>query len=78
MLLTFILGTLFGAILQYAHVNRYDVISGLAVRKDLTVAKMLSLSVGIGVILVNFEIALGLASYHIKTISPLVGFFGLS
>ncbi len=66
MLLTFIFGSLFGAILQYAHVNRYDVISGLAIREDLTVAKMLSLSVGIGIILVNFEIASGLASYHIK------------
>ncbi|MFB6319913.1 YeeE/YedE thiosulfate transporter family protein [Saccharicrinis sp. FJH54] len=65
-LLILTLGILFGAVLQYARLNRYNTISGLAVLSDLTVAKALALAVGIGVILLNIEIALGLATYHVK------------
>ena len=64
--LTLILGFIFGAILQYANLNKYNVISGLAVWEDLTVAKALAIAIGIGAILLNIEIALGLASYHVK------------
>ncbi len=61
-----ILGFLFGAIIQYARLNKFDVISGLALLEDLTVAKAIAMAIGVGVILINVEIALGLASYHIK------------
>jgi len=61
-----ILGFIFGAILQYANLNKYNVISGLAVLEDLTVAKALAIAIGVGAILLNIEIALGLASYHVK------------
>jgi len=66
MVLTLILGFIFGAIIQYANLNKYNVISGLAIREDFTVAKALAIAIGIGAIIVNIEIALGLASYHIK------------
>lgn len=65
-MLIFVFGFLFGATLQYARVNKYDVISGLAIRKDFTVAKVMALAIGIGMILINVEIAKGLASYHVK------------
>jgi uncharacterized membrane protein YedE/YeeE len=61
-----ILGFTFGAILQYADLNKYNVISGLAIRENFTVAKALALAIGIGSVLLNIEIALGFASYHVK------------
>ena len=61
-----ILGFLFGAILQYARLNRFNVIMGLSVREDFTVPKAIAFAVGIGAILLNIEIALGFASYHVK------------
>ena len=61
-----LLGFLFGAILQYADLNKYNVISGLAIGENFTVAKALALAIGIGAILLNIEIALGGASYHVK------------
>ena len=61
-----ILGFLFGAILQYANLNKFNVISGLALRENFAVPKAIALSIGIGVILLSIEISLGMASYHIK------------
>ena len=61
-----ILGFLFGAILQYASLNKYNVISGLALRENFSVAKAIALAIGLGAILLNIEIAMGLASYHVK------------
>lgn len=66
MLLVFILGFLFGAVLQYSRLNRYNTISGMAMLKDLTMAKAIAVAIGVGIIIVNIEIGLGFASYHIK------------
>jgi uncharacterized membrane protein YedE/YeeE len=63
-----LLGFVFGAILQYARLNKYNVISGMAMLKDLTVAKAIAVAIGIGAILFAVEVGLGLASYHIKPI----------
>ncbi len=60
------LGFLFGALLVFAGLNRFDVISGNAVLKDLTVAKTILMVIGLGALLLNVEIAFGLASYHVK------------
>ncbi len=65
-LLILFFGILFGAILQYAKLNRYNVISGLAMRNNFAVAKAIAVTIGVGAILLNSEIALGLASYHVK------------
>ena len=61
-----IFGFLFGAILRYAKLNRYNSISGLAMLNDFTVAKSIATAIGMGIILINVEIGLGLASYHVK------------
>ena len=69
MITIIIFGFLFGLIMQYASLNRYDVISGMATLENLAVAKTIALVLGVGLLLLNFEISLGWASYHVK---PLV------
>lgn len=64
--LILILGFLFGMVLKYARLNKYNTISGLAVLDNLTVAKAIAVTIGIGAILLNIEISLGLAVYHPK------------
>jgi len=59
-------GFLFGAILQYAQLNRYNTISGMAMLTDLKVAKAIAIAVGSGAILLSIEIGLGFASFHAK------------
>jgi uncharacterized membrane protein YedE/YeeE len=61
-----ILGFLFGAALKYANLNKYNVISGLALRENFAVPKAIAIAIGIGAILLNVEIAFGFASYHVK------------
>jgi uncharacterized membrane protein YedE/YeeE len=65
-LVTLILGFLFGAILQSARLNKYNTISGMARLENFTVAKAILVAVGLGAILLNIEINLGYASYHVK------------
>ena len=62
----FFLGFLFGAILQYAKLNRFDTISGLAILKNFAVIKAILVAIGVGAILISIEIGLGFASYHTK------------
>jgi uncharacterized protein len=63
-----IIGFVFGAILQYASLNRFNVISGMATLEDFTIAKALALAIGLGAILISIEVTLGLGSFHIKPI----------
>ncbi|MEZ5104038.1 MAG: YeeE/YedE thiosulfate transporter family protein [Draconibacterium sp.] len=65
-LLILLLGFLFGATLQYASLNKYNTISGMATLENLAVAKAIAMAIGVGIILLNIEIGLGLASYHVK------------
>jgi len=62
------LGFLFGSALQYAKLNRYNVISGMATLENFAVAKAIATAIGIGVIIIAIEIGLGFASWHIKPI----------
>lgn len=64
------LGFLFGAILQYAHLNKFNVISGLALGENYAVAKAILIAIGVGAILLNIEIVAGFASYHVKAFLP--------
>ncbi len=64
--LIFILGGLFGLLIQYANLNKFNVISGQAQLKDNTVVKALLLAIGLGALLLSVIIGLDLASYHIK------------
>jgi len=59
-------GFLFGAILQSARLNRFNTISGMATLENYKVAKAIALAIGVGAILLNTEIVLGFASYHVK------------
>ncbi len=61
-----IFGFLFGALLNYARLNRYNVISGMATLENLTVAKAIAVAIGVGAIILNLEISMGLASFHVK------------
>src|SRR5664279_486472 len=61
-----ILGFLFGAILQYAKLNRYNVISGMATLENFAVAKAIAVAIGVGAVIIAIEIGLGFATYHIK------------
>ena len=65
-ILIFVFGILFGGILQYAKLNKFNTISGLALRKNFAVPKAILMAIGIGAILLNLEIEFGLANYHIK------------
>ena len=64
--LILILGFLFGATLQYAKLNRYNVISGMATLENFAVAKAIAVAIGMGAIIIAVEIGLGLATWHIK------------
>jgi len=64
--LTLAFGFLFGAILQSAKLNKYNTISGMARLEDFTVAKAISVAIGVGAILLGIEIGLGFASFHVK------------
>lgn len=64
--LIILLGFLFGLFLQYAKVNTYNVISGMAVLKDFTVAKTIAAAIGIGAIGLSIAVGLGYADFHIK------------
>lgn len=61
-----VLGFLFGSILQYANLNRYNVISGMATLENFAVAKAIAVAIGVGVVIIAVEIGFGFASYHIK------------
>lgn len=65
-LITISFGFLFGVALQYANLNKFNTITGMAILEDFTVAKTMAAAIGIGAILISIEVGLGFASYHIK------------
>ena len=68
-LLVFIIGILFGSILQYTRVHKFEKIAGFSMLKDTVVPKMLFLAIGLTSIGLYFMIESGYASYHIKPIT---------
>jgi len=66
--LVFLIGVIFGGIIQYTRVNKFEKIAGFAILKDTIVPKMLFLAVGLTSIGLYFMIKLGVAHYHIKPI----------
>lgn len=67
-LLVFIIGIIFGSILQYTKVHKFEKIAGFAMLKDTVIPKMLFLAIGLASIGLFFMIQLGWASYHVKPI----------
>ncbi len=68
-LLVFIIGMLFGSIIQYTKVHKFEKIAGFSMLKDTVVPKMLFLAIGIASIGLYFMIEAGWASYHVKPIT---------
>ena len=66
MLFIIFLGFLFAAIMVYASLNKFDVISGAATLTDFTVPKVMLIAIGLGMFILALTIDLGLADYHIK------------
>jgi len=66
--LVFLIGVIFGGIIQYTRVDKFEKIAGFAMLKDTIVPKMLFLAVGIASIGLYFMIEAGWAHYHIKPI----------
>jgi len=66
--LVFLIGVIFGGIIQYTRVDKFEKIAGFAMLKDTIVPKMLFLTVGLTSIGLYFMIEAGGAHYHIKPI----------
>lgn len=66
--LVFLIGIIFGGIIQYTRVDKFEKIAGFAMLKDTIVPKMLFLAVGLTSIGLYFMIEAGGAHYHVKPI----------
>ena len=66
--LVFVIGIIFGGIIQYSRVDKFEKIAGFAMMKDTIVPKMLFFAIGLTSILLYVEIKMGWASYHVKPI----------
>jgi len=66
--LVFLIGVIFGGIIQYTRVDKFEKIAGFAMLKDTIVPKMLFLAVGLTSIALYFLIDSGGANYHVKPI----------
>jgi uncharacterized membrane protein YedE/YeeE len=64
--LVFLIGVIFGGIVQYARVDKFEKIAGFAMLKDTIVPKMLFLAVGISSIAIYYMVDAGVAHQHIK------------
>jgi len=64
--LVFLIGIIFGGIVQYTRVDKFEKIAGFAMLKDTIVPKMLFLAVGLTSIGLYFMIKAGWAHYHVK------------
>ena len=64
-----LIGFLFGVIIQYARIDKFEKIAGFAMLEDTTVPKMLFLSIGLASIGLYMMDYLGDASWHIKPLT---------
>jgi len=67
-LMVFFIGIVFGAIIQYSRVDKFEKIAGFAMAKDTIIPKMLFFAIGLTSIILYIEIKMGYASYHVKPI----------
>ncbi len=66
--LVFVIGIIFGAIIQYSRADKFEKIAGFAMGKDTIIPKMLFFAIGLTSILLYVEIKMGYASYHVKPV----------
>lgn len=62
--------------MQYANLNRFNTISGMATLEDYTMAKTMGFAIGLGAIIIAIDVGLGLAEYHVKPLVPLANISG--
>lgn len=62
------IGFIFGAVIQWARVDKFEKIAGFAMLEDMTVPKMLFFAIGLASIGLYFMIEAGYAHYHVKPI----------
>ena len=67
--LVFLIGVMFGGIIQYTRVDKFEKIAGFAMLKDTIVPKMLFLTVGLTSIALYFLMDAGMAHAHIKPLN---------
>ena len=68
LVLVFLIGIIFGGIIQYTRVDKFEKIAGFSMLKDTIIPKMLFLTVGLTSIGLYFMIDAGTANYHVKPI----------
>jgi len=68
LVLVFLIGIIFGGIIQYTRVDKFEKIAGFSMLKDTIIPKMLFLTVGLTSIGLYFMIDAGGAHYHVKPI----------
>jgi len=64
----FLIGIVFGVIIQYSRVDKFEKIAGFAMLRDTVVPKLLFLAIGLASIGLYFMVQAGYASYHPKPI----------
>jgi len=67
-LLVFLIGLVFGVLIQYSRVDKFEKIAGFAMLRDTVVPKMLFLAIGLASIGLYFMVEAGYATYHPKPI----------
>ena len=67
-LLVFSIGMIFGLIIQYTKLHKFEKIAGFSMLKDTLIPKMLFLTIGLSSLGLFVMVQLGWATYHIKPI----------
>lgn len=62
------IGFVFGAIIQWSRVDKFEKIAGFAMLADMTVPKLLFFAIGLASVGLYFMIEMGWAHYHVKPI----------
>jgi hypothetical protein len=63
------IGVVFGMLLQYSRVVKFEKIAGFAMLRDTIVPKMILLAVGLASIALYFMVEAGYAEYHVKPLN---------
>lgn len=64
------IGLIFGLLISYGKMNRYDTIAAQSVFAKMNVMKTIVMAIGVGGILIMIEMSLGLANFHVKPFMP--------
>jgi len=65
------IGLIFGLLISYGKMNRYDTIAAQSVFAKMNVMKTIVMAMGVGSILIMLEMSMGLASFHVKPFMPI-------